>query len=325
MRTLMINVNDNVKAPIRFFRDEDSFESLEHYVEHDLIPFCIANCPEMTTMRCAISGWKIGDYAPSEVAIAIRQAVRNSVLQNYHDFLAVFTVKSLATAIEDLIDIVTTRAILLARPSIIFTGAIGQPSVESVPRNRQLITLLNVLVYDNGQLRARHNDSFETISRMRKAASLSDLIESEWTGELSQDEENRFQDLYSALVELDSKWQIAKLKLTAKEEEKLAEFRDSPTFDVNRLRSFVWSLVSYRNRHIEVNLSDSWTRAAYRELVMGGYNTAGTRDSMSNVLNPIKPTQVAAAKGEKTAKGKPSKSKDPNVAMFSAIFKGLGA
>ena len=328
MRTIEITTNDEgAKAPIRFLRDENPFESLESYVENELIPFCVANCDDMFAIRCSISGWLIGSHDEEEIKVAIRQAAATTRIAALSNPFKTFTVKSLKEDIEEVIQVVLTRTLLLSRPSIIFNGSIGRPAIESVPRNRQLITLLNILVYDNGQIRARHNDSFDTMFRMKRAAHLADQIAAEWDGEIPEEgeDENQFFNLYTALVELNAKWQLAKLRFTNKEAEKLKAIRDSKEFDIKRLTTFVWGLITHRDKHEELNPADDWTRKAYREIATAGYASANNRQDQSNVLNPIKPSEVSAARGEKprTAKGKVSKSKDSKVSMFSDIFKGI--
>lgn len=322
MTMIQIAIPGVGKREIRRFRDSDGFENWDSYLENELIPFFFANVPECFQIRCSISGWLVGSYNPAEVEATIRQGAIATNMRRFSPWIDSFTTAELIDAIETLVDHVTTRMLILSRPSPIFTGAIGKQAVDSAPRTRQLIVLLNMLVFDNGGFRSRDADSFEIVDRLRKAGKLADLIQSQWDGSLESDSENAnaFQDLYSGLVELDAKWQIRRLHLTEKEKAALESIRSASRFDVNRVRHVVWQMVILRDKTAELELSETWTIKAYREIALSGYNSANrTAAAKSNLVKSEKP------KGEaKSTVVKPSKSKNPNVAMFADIFASFG-
>lgn len=328
------------KAQLRKFRDKNGFESFDTYVESDLIPFVLAHCPEVAQIRCSISGWLVGSYDSEEIIATIRQGVVATGMRRFHPILDSFTTAQFIDAVETLLDHVATRTLISSRPSPVFNGAIGKNAIDSAPRTRQLISLLNHLIYDGGNFRSKHSDSFDIIDRLRSSAKLADLIRAEWDGSFDSeaDNANHYQDLYSALVELDAKWQISALRFTAKESESLAQIKSATKFDVNRVRQFVWQLVVMRDKHAELNLSSSWTLQAYRDMAALGYDSAArVIASKSNLVKGEvagDSKRYADRNADGTKKEKPkaaatpkaSKSTNPNVNMFANMFasNGLG-
>lgn len=322
MTMIQIAIPGVGKREIRRFRDSDGFEDFNSYVENELIPFFFAHVPESYSIRCSISGWLIGSYTDNEVAATIRQGVIATNMRRFSPWIDPFTTAELIDAIETLVDHVTTRTLILSRPSPIFTGSIGKHAVDSAPRIRQLIVLLNSLIFDNGGFRSRDADSFEIVTRLRNAGRLADLIDIEWDGSIESHDvgANPFADLYAGLVELDAKWQIRRLHLTEKEKAAIESIRNASKFDVNRVRHVVWQMVVLRDKTAELELSESWTIKAYREIAMSGYNSANRVAAAKS--NLVKGETPKTAKTSTTPRA--SKSKNPNVHMFADIFASFG-
>ncbi len=312
------------KLPLRLFRSGDGFESLSAYIESDLIPFMLEHVKELSQIRCSLSGWLIGTYLPEEAEAVIRQGLIAVNFYRFSDIMVSFTRAGFVSAVEELIDHVSIRALILARPSPVIAGSKGKPAIASAPRNRQLCLLLNQLLWDAGQMRERHTDSFDTIARLRKIARVADQVRDGWDGLLAtatEVEANQFEDLYSGLVELDAKWQMANLQFTEAEMNALKKHRESDVLDVPKLRAWVWSMITFRDKHVELKLSESWTRRAYTEIAFNTFNSADpAKSNLRGDTGPsnrhIKHPVYAAEKPKKE-----SKSKDVNRNMFSALLK----
>jgi hypothetical protein len=255
--TMTINIDDS-DFEVEAFRSENFFESFADYSLRVLLPV-FEQAPVLTTIRCVISGFPIGNIDSMELADTVRHAVATLKLNRFDDILNPPSLKQVAEGVEMLTDHLAVRLRELARPGPSLNYKMDRLSESKLARPKQLAILLNQLLWDAGLFRDKHMSLEDTMERIRRSAAVADQIIMNW------ESNQTLTDLHAGLIELDAKYRIKTLEFSRKERDKLNELRDSHSIKTDDLLAFVVNLIQHRDDRMEpVTEPHRWTQEVYR-------------------------------------------------------------
>lgn len=257
---------------------EHYFESFRAYALRILLPFMLNHVPEMKQVRCSVSGFVASTLSSEELVDLVTHGVAALKLDRFNDILNRPSREELVDGIESLIDHVSIRVLLSARPSPSLNYKNDTMAISHLSSQRQLAILLNLLLWDGGMYRGNAAGVEDMVTRLRKSANVADNILAHWF------DVPALETLRMALIELDAKFYITKLEFTRREKETLDSIRNNDSLDVERLIAFVSSMTVYREKHSDiVAYPNRWTQKAYRDNAF----RAAERFENSNILKLV--------------------------------------
>lgn len=272
------------------------FESFEAYVSRVILPVIRSDMPEITTIRCAASGFPIATIDSDELEEMITHAIHMLKLNRFDDLLKHITTRDVIEGLESLLDHMSIRVALIARVAPSLTYSNGTPAIAALTPERQLAILLNQFLFDAGQFRDKAVSMEDQLQRNRKSFACADVVRSLWG------DEPVLTDIRLALIELDAKYRIATLKFNRKELERLTALREASSLDPREILDLIMHIIGWRDAHVELDVSPRWTQKVYaREGI-----TSAERIKYSNLVAPKDDTSPKGA-----AQRKPSGSTGP--------------
>lgn len=311
--TLTFTVNDVEYTAPEF---DNTTRKIEDYIL-DVVAWDFALRPEgdeLTTIRCNISGFPIAKIHAKELDDMIIAACANLKLSRFNDWIAQFTQRDVAEAIESVIDHMSIRVLQLARPAPSISYSKGSPILSSLSKLRQTAVLLNSLIWDAGMFRNAWAGESDLVTRLRAQAFIADSLQESWT-----DSEETASELHAALVELDAKYLITKLRFTRKEMERINVIRESNdiTTIVNLTTQLVTDMIVYRDTTQDIEVQPQrWTQKVYADNTFNAIQ----KPENSNILQTAKPEKTGPASNRQK---KPQTEAEIVKAKQKSLFKSL--
>lgn len=313
--TLTFTVNEIEYTAPEF---DNGTQKIETYMRDVLIWSGYA-FPEMATIRCSISGFRIAALDTRELEDMILAACANLGLARFNDWMASFTQKDVAEAIESVIDHMSIRTLQLARPAPSLSYSKGSPILSSLSKVRQTATLLNSLIWDAGMFRNSWAGEEDLVTRLRAQAFIADgLVELSrvYTDGIA---DTLLDELHAGLVELDAKYLISKLKFTNKEMKRVNEIREAVEIKqiIDLTTQLVVDMIVYRDTTLDIEIQPQrWTQRVYSDNTFNAIQ----KPENSNILQTAKPEKTGPASNRQK---KPQTPEELAKAAQKNLFKSL--
>ena len=311
--TIQVEIADAL-YPLPMFRatPESSFESFSDYAIRVVLPLIHEVCQDITVIRCSLTGYPVATIHDAEVSSMVRHAVDALQLNKLNNILdATPKPPVIIEAIESIIDHLAIRVTLQARPAPSLSFSNATFAMATLSEDRQLAALLNLFLFDSGQLRDSVSESSEIVERNRRSARVADQISAHYS------DNEGLKSLRSLLVELDAKYRIAKLKFRRNELERLRVLRVAESLDVTELLDIVERVLAFRDKHSEIDVEKRWTQKVYQQDAI-----AKARHQYSNLVvqEKLKAAPIVPMSKVTPAAAKAMDNKARMAAMVADMF-----
>jgi len=284
------------------------------YARRVLVPFIRDNCPRIAFIHCLRSGFPYGALNSRELDDMVTHAVVSAKYDRQFDvWSGPIDPAKIAEAVEDILDSLTVRVLFQSRPAPSLAFANGVPAIAALPAPRQLAILLSYLLYNAKGLDSLKFDSGIYIAAVRATIQLADYIQENWrAAALDDPKATQLVRMHEAMIELDAKYTLTKLRLSSKEAGTLESLRagSADGVDMDAIESFVMSLLLERDAHLDVDLVSPrrWTNVVFYRSVI----SASDRLPQSNIAEQ-KPVKKPLTDKQKV--------RAANKSMFASILR----
>lgn len=269
--------------------------------------------PEIAQSYCAVSGFPYAVLTRSEISEMVRHAAVSLKLpEEFDSKLEPSMDYQLIDAVERVLDNLMIRQLGMSRPAPSLTYSKDRLSTAVLSPMRQTAILLNTLIFDAGLFRDKFAGIEDHIDRVRKQIAMSAHIAAAW------DDSQDMKDLHAALVELDAKYAIRKLRFVQGEWNTILMLRSTEVFPVKSVIQMVIQMIAYRDVNLELELTeDRWTRSVYKRNML----SAAAQEEHSNLVHKAEVTKLGAkAAAEKGVIKSPFGKKKPAVKTKAAVM-----
>ncbi len=242
--------------------------------------------PEIAQSYCAVSGFPYAVLTRDEITEMVRHAtVSLNLPKEFDSRLEAPMDYQLIDAVERVLDNLSIRQLGMARPAPSLTYSKDRLSTAVLSPMRQTAILLNTLVFDAGLFRDKFAGIEDHIDRVRAQIAMSRHIAAQW------DDSTAMKDLHAALVELDAKYAIRKLRFVQGELNTILMLRRTEVFPVQTVIQMVIQMIAYRDVNLEMELTeDRWTRGVYKRNML----SAAAQMEHSNLVHKAEVTKLGA-------------------------------
>jgi hypothetical protein len=304
------------------FRSVNPIESFADYMVSNLLPVLETHMPELVTTHCLLSGFPVAKLLPIEIEQMIRQGVLALQLDEFDGVLMNLDEDSNIDAFELLVDHVQTRIIESSKPAPSMSFSNNRLAMAHQPWQRQLSSLLSLLLFDTGMFRNKRMAMDDRFARIMATIELAKAVQAIETSQL-------IDDLHAALIELDAKYSIRSLVFIRRETETLEALRTAEVIDFEAILTFVLKLISYRDKNQEIVEEGVtlWTKEVFAARTFNAIDRAefsnifkpepihvpGSTNPVGRPKGPVDPVKADKAKAKKI-------QQDVFLDAFNAIF-----
>lgn len=254
------------------FRATSMFETFADYLTRHT-----DSIADLEAERCTVTGQVVSRREPATIKAMIHMVATEVVGALDKDILNPPTQSDLESWAEVVFDRINYRLIMTSRPSPLFAVSAGRMVLAHMSQQAQTVALLSMLLLDPINRRAIDFESDDLHNRICAVFALADDVDG-----LFESEAERMAEIHSLLVELDAKYSIMRLKLTAHERGiKDNVLSHDIVGDLKTLKHFLVTMLNHRDANVEVvDDQKRWTQ----EAMANGLISAVKRTNFSNVF-----------------------------------------
>lgn len=311
-------VLDSITLPA--FRAENMFERFADYAAHNMqLDYTFYN------ERCTVTGEVYGTRQVETLSAILRMVASEVAGSDDADLLNPPTQTDVQNWAQDTLDRIHYRLVLTSRPSPAFAVSNGRMVISHMSQAAQLTALLAELFIDKVNTKAVTYVSSQTYDRICAVFALRDDVDS-----MLADDQESLKEIHSLLIELDAKYAIGRVKLSATESANRGKLLDSDIVgNVKNLRDFLVSLLNRMDEHATFEDGPArWSQEVYKS----GAVDAVKRTSFSNIFSAMQKERAPSNRHIKPAGeskprnkgGRPVKdhAKAERRARMAAMLKG---